>query len=556
MGVNQTWSVLGVAAVLALAGQALGQNALGDGTILDRNLQVGSGGRNTQVLDLQSQIRFNNAIITGSAAGRSFHGSVGYRATEDFGGSLGSNQLYTFRRDTSFAGLSGAGVRASDALRYQFALSTGQALPSALSGGVGLVVPRAGSTFAPAPRSTVSSALRSTSEFLTAQSLRPTLIGYRQTEDGDLMTATASPLAGISWQPLTLPGQTERPSPLGASDPRPIRSSLTGLETTAAGMPSPLELTGMGRPAATPPPTPASGKLESRSENYTRMLDSFRTNYERVMGKQPGEEPASALALEDPDAPWRSELERLRESLRVERTQRDERLPRDTKREPAEPRHDPGAPMPIPGADIGPTRTERERAERDAKTVLSPEVVRILRDAGIRIDTLRPAAPPADQAAYAAHMEAGQELLRNARFFDAEERFTRALSALPGDPLAAVARVHAQIGAGLFLSAASNLRDVIRTHPELAGARYNIALVPGDARAKQVADQLRHEIENGAANMARDASLLLAYLGRVRDDNAMRNEGLAKWKERIAETDDAEAALHELLSKVWGAANP
>jgi tetratricopeptide (TPR) repeat protein len=215
---------------------------------------------------------------------------------------------------------------------------------------------------------------------------------------------------------------------------------------------------------------------------------------------------------------------------------------------------DPGARMPIPGQDLGPTRAERERAERDRRTVLSPEMVRILRDSSVRIDTLRPASPPVDQAAYVAHMDAGQELLRAGRFFDAEDRFTRALSALPRDPMAAIARVHAQIGAGLFLSAASNLREVLRANPEIAAARFNVALAPSEDRSRKIAEQLRQEIERGSDRMAADAALLLAYLGRLHDDAAMRDEGLNAWKSRIAEDNDAEAALHELLSKVWGAA--
>ncbi|MBX3402946.1 MAG: hypothetical protein KF699_05970 [Phycisphaeraceae bacterium] len=551
MGIRKAWSVLSIAAVLSLAGTVHGQNTIGDGTILDRNLQVGSGGRNTQMLDLQSQIRFNNAIITGSVAGRSFHGSVGYRATDEFAGYLGSNSLYTFRRDTATSAFAGTGVRASDALRYQFALSTGQAVPSALSGGVGLVVPRAGATPAYQPRSTTSSALRSTSEFLSAQSLRPTLIGYRENDDGTVMTASASPLVGITWQPVDTGVRPQTPGARTDINARP--NSLTGLEPTVAGMPSPLDITGMGRPTA---PAPATARIDSRSENYTRVLDSFRTSYQRILGAEGDAAQPSALALDDKDAPWRTELDRLRESLRVgiDGTRRDDRAPSRVDDPDARPAFDPGAPMPFPGQDVGATRTERERADRERRTVLSPEMVRILRDSGVRIDTLRPASPPVDQTAYVAHMEAGQELLRAGRFFDAEDRFTRALSALPRDPMAAIARVHAQIGAGLFLSAASNLRDVLRANPEISAARFNVALAPSEARSLKIAEQLRQEIERGSDRMAADASLLLAYLGRLHDDAAMRSEGLAAWKSRIAEADDAEAALHELLSKVWGTA--
>jgi hypothetical protein len=148
-------------------------------------------------------------------------------------------------------------------------------------------------------------------------------------------------------------------------------------------------------------------------------------------------------------------------------------------------------------------------------------------------------------------MEAGQMALADGRFFDAEERFTRAMSAMPGDPMAAVGRVHGQLGAGLYLSAASNLRQVMREHPELSAARFNVTLVPGDERSKKIAEQLRIELDRASTRLGRDAGLLLAYLGRIRGDNAMRDEGLAAWNQRIDADDVTEQKLYTLLSKVW-----
>ena len=73
------------------------------------------------------------------------------------------------------------------------------------------------------------------------------------------------------------------------------------------------------------------------------------------------------------------------------------------------------------------------------------------------------------------------------RFFDAEERFTAALSVRQGDPMAAVGRIHSQLGAGMFLSAAINLRGLLVAHPELAGVKYVPALLPGkEAMAKRI----------------------------------------------------------------------
>src|SRR5262245_47216280 len=122
-----------VAAVCGLSAGAWGQNAL------DRNQQLGAGRANPARPDFAEEVRFRNAIVTGNVpGGLSFRGDVGYRAPGEFMGSLGSNQGYTFRRDSFFSGLGGVGIRGTDALQYQFAMTTGNTPPSALSGFSGI----------------------------------------------------------------------------------------------------------------------------------------------------------------------------------------------------------------------------------------------------------------------------------------------------------------------------------------------------------------------------------------------------------------------------------
>jgi hypothetical protein len=81
---------------LAAAGSAYGQHALGDGRLLDNNLRVGSGGVNERAAE--PDYRARNALITGDVAGFGFfRGDVGYRAPGNFGGQLGSDDLFRFR---------------------------------------------------------------------------------------------------------------------------------------------------------------------------------------------------------------------------------------------------------------------------------------------------------------------------------------------------------------------------------------------------------------------------------------------------------------------------
>lgn len=560
-------TTVAAAAILALVGTCLGQTALGDGTALDRNLQVGSGGRNTRVRDIDSTIRFNEAVISGAAGrGKSFHGNTAYSPSRDFSVSLPSNDLYTFRRDSSQSVLGGMGVRASDAIRYQFSASTGEALPSALAGGLG-IVPRTFSSGIGPISSTASSSLRSTADYLTSQALRPTLVGYRADDNGSIYTATASPLLGVTWYPLeqnqglsanlsaNAPKAGQEPATLGGV-PRPI--GLSGLESTAAGLPSPVDMAGSKRDRLATSPGQATGAVPVRSESYTRVIDAFRESYSQRTGTQRTADP---LAAEDPGAAWRTDLNRLRETLRSgdDRQLRDRSVP--TRATPpaatppagadVPPASKPAEPMRIPGIDVDQMIAPPKKEGPKAEDFLSQQMVDILRNSGVRIDTLRPASPTLDQAAYAGHMQAGQQAIGDGRFFDAEDRFARAMSAMPSDPMAAVGRLHAQLGAGLYLSAANNFRSLIKNHPELATAKFNAALVPGEERAKTIAEQLRLEVTNAGTRLSRDSALLLGYLGRLRGDVAMQNEGLGAWKERIPADDTPELALHELLTKVW-----
>ena len=121
---------LGVWALLLFAGSAANaQNALGDGNALDANPgQYGSS--NYARPSLVDELRFRNSIATGNApGGLSFRGDLGYRSAGEFTGELGSDSLFAFRRDSLYSGLAGMGIRGTDALQYQFALTTGSAPP-------------------------------------------------------------------------------------------------------------------------------------------------------------------------------------------------------------------------------------------------------------------------------------------------------------------------------------------------------------------------------------------------------------------------------------------
>jgi len=96
------WHVALAAAGLALgvAGPVLGQQRVGSGgRALDANPQVGSGGQNQP--EGQVDFRRRNDVVTGNVSGgRAFRGDVGFRAPNEFRGSLGSDDLFEFRRNS------------------------------------------------------------------------------------------------------------------------------------------------------------------------------------------------------------------------------------------------------------------------------------------------------------------------------------------------------------------------------------------------------------------------------------------------------------------------
>lgn len=579
--------LLACAAAAAVANPAFSQQYIGEGgTLLDRNTMVGSGGKNTRARDVRDQIWFNNQIITGNApAGRSFRGYVGYTSPNDFRGLPGSDRQYGFRRDSASASAVATGVRASDALRYQFALTTGQAPPSYLAS---TVIPRRDSTAASAGTETATNAaLRSTSDFLTSRSLRPTFVGSRTNAEGEELVASASTLLGVTWQRLNTrllersatprgpapdplaepvtPGAPEVPAttrpaePVTPGAPPPPAVTPTGLESRGRMYRPDWDLAAGGGGRARPgtPDALAGAAKVDRSVEHARMLDAVRTAY--ASGQRPEAVPA---ATEDPSKSPRTPgsadeaLERIQRVLKgmspfptsqPSTPGPDPLAPGPEAKEPTDPTsRAAAAPAPARGAKTG-------ESEKREPSPLSPELLRALKSIGQKnLETLVPTAGEAtNPVSYRTHMESGQRFLTEGRYFDAEDRFTRAIAAMPNDPLAKIGRVHAQLGAGMFLSASTNLRQLIKDSPEVVGLKFDRKLAPDAARAESVARQLREGIEQGSTGMGLESALLLSYLGRITGDDAMTVEGLDAMRVRLPSGDEREATFYELLRGVW-----
>lgn len=528
-------------AALTIAGAAEAQNALGGGNALDANLSQQSP-INQRQGGVDSELRFRNSIVTGNAPGGfSFRGNVGYTAPNDFRDNTGSDDLYNFARDSFFSGLAAQGFQGTDALRFQTGLTTFPTLnrPSAGASGSDLALD-SGRVGLPDfnPLNIDSGALRSTSEFLSDLSLTPSLVGTRrlgESEEGaGLQYTVASPLLGVTKQDQ--PGFS-RPASAGF---RPAERTSQLLE----------DLRSEDR---------ITDRPDSDSQQPRRALDDLRrTLQERRSGLEGGEDQEegpslpSARSPQRPgdrtepgggEQPGRSGQQDLQQRLR-EDLQRDAQAEQDS------------APRAL---------TIEERIEQLRQTLrASPKdlagdndeeeevesTIDLLRQSRLRIDQFSPPASE-ERDLFAEHMNRAEELLAQGLWFDAEERFTSALTMRPDSEMAAAGRIHAQIGGGLFLSASVNLKQLLRQHPELIPVQYDAELLPKPERMDSLTRQLRARAGQ-ETEMARRAALLLAYLGHQRGDQEMVKEGFEAI-DRLNEALDGggDARFYDLLRKVW-----
>ena len=495
--------VLSAAFFLAAAGSALAQ--VGTGHALDRNLQRGSGGMNRPGPSFSDELRFRNAVVTGNAPGGfHFRGDVGYRAPGEFEGRLGSDALFGFRRDSVYSGLAGMGVRGTDAIQYQFALTTGNTPPASLGGSgeflragasraplTGAAVPAVTpidpairASAAPQPESMLWE-LRSPAAYVSNRGMEPALLGVVQSPRGDQIALTASPLRGLNTVPVRSSSELAQ---------RMENKDLARQDLSLIGP-------GEEKPAVAP-----AGDARPRAKSpYEQLMDQMA---ERDRARRTGDTPGRvkqgdpATAPQTPEqAEWRDKFEDLRKMLEG------------------------GSP---------------------AKPDVDDELIELLKSPEGRLRAL--AADGFDS--YARHMKTGQDHMAAGRLFQAEERFTAALSLKAGDPMASIGRVHAQLGNSLFLSASVNLRKLLIAHPELIGVRYAAEILPSRERTAMTKSRLRELIQR-EASMKRDAGLLLAYLGFQSDDQAAVAAGFDAMDSAEGQADEQLARLSGVLRQVW-----
>ena len=126
----------------------------------------------------------------------------------------------------------------------------------------------------------------------------------------------------------------------------------------------------------------------------------------------------------------------------------------------------------------------------------------------------------------------------------AADDYARAVRVSPDQPLARIGQAHAQLGFGMILSSALNLRAAMLEHPELIPLRYTDALLPNATRLQERQEDLLEMIRRGTHT--EDAGLMLAYIGHQIESRQTVRFGLA-----AAETADPKDPLLPVLRKLW-----
>jgi len=457
------FSLAGVDAPMARPAEA--QNALGDGRALDANQRIGSGGRNTRTRGLSSELAFRNAVVSGNApSGLSFRGDVGYTSPFDFRGELGSDDLFAFRRDAFFSGVQsvgGQGLRGVDSLQFQLGLSLAGSFDTQRASPI-------------ITRTDVPSSGRIDAQTISLDA-GANIFDPLSTRPGALR-ATSEFIVGNALSPKVL-GQGTRDDGTRmftlASPLRSVTRDTSPDGVAPARFPRPAgEETREARPGEED--NRVSGRVEPRLASRQIVLDALRAREAAEAEEVGGGEPAPAGERLEP---LEERLDRLREELESDRTEPEEGETREDL--------------------VG--RLTREALEG--------------RQAEIR--DLAPAGPEGRDL-FSDHMERGQELLAQDRWFEAEERFTSALMIKRGDVFAHAGRANAQLGAGLYRSAAENLKQLIRRHPEVLAVDFDASLLPRASRLDRVSGELLDRA-GGSTEFARDCALLLAYLARQHD---------------------------------------
>ncbi len=527
---------------LGLPSAALAQYQLGNGRALDNNLRVGSGGRNDSQAPTNLGL-YQDALITGNTGGLSrFRGNIGYRAVGEFSGNLPSNDNFRFYLNSLPAASTGGSTPAGQPLLPQanqqaIMFRTGAGATAGQITGQYTPYDSAG---VPLYRNDVAglnvSGATSGTGYGGAMPLNmaplsqaPQQLAVGMDSSGTLLQITATPLTGLRTTQLgaaPLPKDFSNVKPTDANSPDQPTPGETPLPGTVPFPTQQLQPDGTPGPDSrvgnTLPPTliisarlggtPGSDDARLRSGDVrSDVLDQQLFHPEGWANAKPGQDVyadllarASGVGAQQPPNPA----------------------------QPGNPAQPPGTPPPdrLGTAVAPPKEPPKTRAEQIAeefdKTKKAPEASPTAKpptadqlNVDALVSKLSYNLPPLTTLVGAANspfntaMGDAEKSMAAGKYFDAEDSYLRAMNLQPNHPLAQIGRVHAQLGAGLYVSAGFNLRQILLNNPQIIAARFTGTVLPQISRMVRIDEDLANLQKR---NPNEDVALVQAYLAYQR----------------------------------------
>jgi hypothetical protein len=578
-----------------------GQDALGSGNALDANLSP--GGR-TNSARPQENYRDRNLIITGDVAGgRGFRGSVGYTAASDFRGDTGSNDIFPFLADSAYSspalfqlGSTYEQLRFGQAfgsLEFRRSQSGAPASVNAQNPVPLRSIGELSGSMTNYDRLRLDRTSIANSTAVNLQSLvEPQIVGLTYNKENRPFVFNASSLRGITLEPMNQSVGTIGLSTLDSVRLREDAQSVQ--ESQMVGVPFEPKFEEKPLPGQDlrVNGTAATGRLNTASSNAAADYNAILARVaERYAQNGQASEPSQL----------QGEFQNLRDQLRGGRpgavsTRIGNRVgtPSDSKDEPGSMRSSTGLPTenatsenagpigqspldqrqtpregdesrettppssgderaippspldrqsptkrpgdvrspdrPSPGSEAPSTNVPRKRSASEMANVLrhGQRVERLSSDQNDRFNEL---------------LSTGETRLREADYFVAERTFDRALRFSPDHPMAMAGMGHAQLGGGLYLSAALTLRTLLTEHPEMIDAMFAADLLPSRERLNSIVKTLKTKLEEPGDKAS--YGFLLAYIGHQLADRPMMQHGIAAMAPADTK-DDFMALLREL----------
>jgi hypothetical protein len=140
-------------------------------------------------------------------------------------------------------------------------------------------------------------------------------------------------------------------------------------------------------------------------------------------------------------------------------------------------------------------------------------------------------APAAGEASAAVDvlMTRAEESMKHGRYLEAAESYQNAMARDAGNPLPVVGRAHAELGAGMYQSAAYDLKFIFTRNPKMVAVHYDLNAFIGQTRQQY----LTHDLTtlSHSKDVANTASFLLCYFYYQTGKQELLKTELKRWQD-------------------------